>query len=285
MVYEVLEIIRRLYYNANLRARQALLMTIIVPIAFIVTALFAGLVLPDRVSMFILPLVALLPAVGAFLWLFAVIDPVVVAVIKSHDEGDRAVRIVFGIFAVELAIGAYFSIVPIASWPRFVPFMILLIALMVSLAFSPKAPFFVKAMKFSRLALAILTLTFFLGGLFPEVSAWLPGKIRQLEHEAVHGTPSTIKIANVKDGWQRFDPPMEKSIRLRPQGDSVLFKASKGQAEPYILDEDGEFWVGQGAEKRQVSREELSGMQAFWMKSINPGQTVPVNWEEVPYRP
>jgi hypothetical protein len=284
MLSEIYGLFLDLYYNVNVTIQRAMAWLIRGTVIFIISSVVINAVFPRWLAMLLLPLLALIPVIGAFRWAIATVDPVLIAILdKKTKAGDQVVKIVWGIFAVELAIGLYFSLVNLAAYPRYTTLVMLLIASMVALGFAPKSKPFPALKRLTTVVFIGLTLCFVLSDLFPKTAAKMPSKLDKLDTAIASDNEPTVRIEVVKDGWKRYDPAMEKEFRLRPQSGYVLFKTSKAQVEPYILDEDGEFWMGQGDEKQQVSRKLLSGLQAFWMKAPNPGQKVDVKWEEIPY--
>lgn len=157
---ETLEALQRLFgelwRTGNRWARWAIAVTAAWPLAIGAVGVIG--------SSTLVSVVALLPVAAIVLLLISALDPLVVAIIGVTREGRHGLRWVATIVGFELAIGVYFTIVPVRNDPSIVPLLLLASAtlLFLNLGVASRTGSLIKFI--SILIIIFTTTAFFMGG-------------------------------------------------------------------------------------------------------------------------
>ncbi len=147
--------VRNLWYAGNYWVRWAILIAALWPIAIAVAALTGWT--------FLTAVIALIPFVAIVFGLIATFDPLVIAAAGTSASGRKILTAAAAIIGAELAVGVFFSVVPVANNPGLIPLTLLTMVALVFLALSGTKG---RAVAMLTLVLIGITAMFF----FPKTS-------------------------------------------------------------------------------------------------------------------
>jgi hypothetical protein len=168
------ETVRRGTHWARLLIRVAVGIVLLWPVLVI----GAALSIPDRFYSTATAIVALLPLVAVLSFLFACTDPLIWAAIAALPQGRRTIVPLAAIVGTELALGVYFSVVPVWRDRALVPLLVLTALALVFLRLGGIKNRLVAGILF--LLILVITAIFLLGGrnklALPHLDEWLPAQ-------------------------------------------------------------------------------------------------------------
>ena len=124
--------------------------------------LFAAL-LPHAWAITVVPILAFLPLFAFMGVLIGIFDPLVVAIILAFGWGRRIFALIAGVIVLELALGAFLAVMPLANDRPLVPLLMLTTLTWIVLRPVRLGPT-VTLRRFAGLATLVLIAIFFLGG-------------------------------------------------------------------------------------------------------------------------
>jgi hypothetical protein len=219
----LLEVAHSLWETGSFWARVAIAIVILWPFDVILAALLS----PPRVVIVAVPLVALIPLLSVLFGIIAAFNPLVIAALGAIPAGRRVLGSIAAIVGTELAVGVYFSLVPVWRDRALVPVVVLASAAILFLSLAKKGSVVVRILIF---LLLFFTLVFFLGGRRAAIS-WLEGVtegLRPPNNSAVVGPgpqPTVEQYAGYGAARCSQDEPQDFS---QDQGDKVVIALQLG---------------------------------------------------------